>query len=316
MNESESDSSNIALSSAARHSLQLASQTCLCAAALCLAVDRNRHTEIRFFHYMSETHYDLAADDSDGDESIWWYEYDFDPTANRAAEALGLHAAYDYFKQPHDWNLRVARCDRAWNLENLDASCEALRQWAWTINMMGPQRLTLRAAVFLDLGNVLSELTIPELAELDFELLNSADMQGIGILICTRGMTRWKQIQEKESLCTFSRSVTGTIVTDYLSRYDSRYVTACRPADMRADFIALSNGDKGDAARLVNLPVLLFDDREENIIEVERKGPVGSKGILVSRHRQRYRRTVWPPPTEWKTKIYEWLTDLKLTPES
>ena len=85
---------------------------------------------------------------------------------------------------------------------------------------------------------------------------------------------------------------------------------------MRADFIALSNGDKGDAARLVNLPVLLFDDKKENIIEVERKGPVGSKGILVSRYRQRYRHTIWPPPTKWKTEIYEWLTDLKLTPES
>ena len=43
------------------------------------------------------------------------------------------------------------------------------------------------------------------------------------------------------------------------------------------------NGDAGDAAQLLGLPLILFDDREDNLDDVQREGSKENVGVLVRR---------------------------------
>ena len=74
---------------------------------------------------------------------------------------------------------------------------------------------------------------------------------------------------------------------------------------MEDNMICIS-GDKGDAAQLLGLPTILFDDREENLVDVVRKGSAHNLGVLVRRgdaaHRPvqpRLRRFVINDPHDW-----------------
>ncbi len=64
-----------------------------------------------------------------------------------------------------------------------EQTMETVRQWAWTCNMQN--RIT-RAAVFLDVGNVLSDLSHRQLLRLHCDL-RTQEMANVGIYICTRG---------------------------------------------------------------------------------------------------------------------------------
>ena len=43
------------------------------------------------------------------------------------------------------------------------------------------------------------------------------------------------------------------------------------------------DGDKGDAARLLGLPLILFDDKEQNLTDVIHKGHAKNVGVVVRR---------------------------------
>ena len=59
------------------------------------------------------------------------------------------------------------------------------------------------------------------------------------------------------------------------------------------------NGDKGDVAALTGLPMLLFDDREENLDDVLKKGISGCEGVLVRRGSASQRRV----PRRWREHL-------------
>ena len=72
------------------------------------------------------------------------------------------------------------------------------------------------------------------------------------------------------------------------------------------------SGDKGDAAQLLALPMIIFDDREENLVDVVNKGTARNLGILVRKggaaHRPvppRMQRFVIKNPHHWVYWCYK-----------
>ena len=66
------------------------------------------------------------------------------------------------------------------------------------------------------------------------------------------------------------------------------------------------SGDKGGAAQLLGLPTILFDDKEENLVDVVNKGTAQNVGVLVRRGdaqsrrvRPRNRHLVVNDPHDW-----------------
>ena len=51
------------------------------------------------------------------------------------------------------------------------------------------------------------------------------------------------------------------------------------------------SGDKGGAVQLLGLPLILFDDREDNIVDVINKGTVHNAGVVVRRGKASHRWT-------------------------
>ena len=57
------------------------------------------------------------------------------------------------------------------------------------------------------------------------------------------------------------------------------------------------SGDKGDAAQLLGLPLILFDDKEDNLTDVIDKGHIRNVGVVVRRGEAMFRRVKphnWP----------------------
>ena len=79
-----------------------------------------------------------------------------------------------------------------------------------------------RAAVFLDVGNVLSDLTHPQLRNLQRHLTGPG-MEGVDVYVCTRGEHRWIELLEDNKLNAFCSSVKGVMVTRYLERHAHRH---------------------------------------------------------------------------------------------
>ena len=74
---------------------------------------------------------------------------------------------------------------------------------------------------------------------------------------------------------------------------------------MQSNMVCIS-GDKGDAAQLLGLPLILFDDREDNISDVVNKGTSRNVGVVVRRgeatHRHTHHRNkhlVFNDPHDW-----------------
>ena len=59
-------------------------------------------------------------------------------------------------------------------------------------------------------------------------------------------------------------------------------VSIYRLPGMRDDMVCIS-GDKGDASQLLGLPLILFDDKADNLDDVIRKGHTNNVGVLVRR---------------------------------
>ena len=188
---------------------------------------------------------------------------------------------------------------------------EAVRQWAWTCNM---QKHIIRAAVFLDVGNVLSELSHTQLLRLHCDL-RTQEMTNVGIYICTRGTKRWRELLQYESLYQFCSLTDGVLITRYLER-DPR-INPClyisHPTRTPFHFLSLENGDKGDCAQVLRVPCLLFDDKRDNLQQVRAKGSAGSNGVLVTRRRnprtvpgQTHVADVW----QWPGIVLRWLANL------
>ena len=59
-------------------------------------------------------------------------------------------------------------------------------------------------------------------------------------------------------------------------------VKVWRNRGMEFNMVCIS-GDKGDAAQLLGLPLIIFDDKEDNIVDVVNKGTRSNLGVVVRR---------------------------------
>ena len=195
-----------------------------------------------------------------------------------------------------------------------EETMEAVRQWAWTCNM---QKHSIRAAVLLDVGNVLSELSHAQLLRLHCDL-RAQEMTNVGIYICTRGKDRWRELLQCESLYEFCSLTDGVLITRFLDRDPRRnpclYIS--HPTRTPFHFLSLENGDKGDCARLLQVPCLLIDDKLENLYQVCAKGCTGSNGLLVKtlRNQHEWRSAPWQTNCseveKWPDYVLDWLASL------
>ena len=104
-------------------------------------------------------------------------------------------------------------------------------------------------------------------------------------------------------------SCDGYIFTDYRWSFHAT-VDVYREAWMPTNCIGV-RGDKGQVARLLNIPTLLFDDKEENIDRV-RRYKVGHElnGVVVRRGRKR-KRGVEPGYECIINDPYKWVARLR-----
>ena len=108
--------------------------------------------------------------------------------------------------------------------------------------------------------------------------------------------------QFKESL---SRSIWKRFSRNWPLKLD-------RQPEMPLNYISLTNGDKGDAAKLLNVPVFLFDDKISNLNQVKWKGIWGSDGarVVKSMSMSNYHGTIVVGTRnsgQWKRVIRYWL---------
>ena len=190
---------------------------------------------------------------------------------------------------------------RRWSL-----TCNLQRQWTWK---------PFRAAVFLDLGNVLSSLNSQQLEQLLWDL-TAESLQGVGVYICTKGRNKWRSLVEEKDLRVFSQGIDGVIINNHAEGC----IDEPRPPELNCiqtlppHFLFVDNADKGDCARLLACPVLLFDDRTTNLHQVYLKALRGSHGVLVEtskniRHEWLWRTTHLEVDT-WIHKVHQWLQSL------
>ena len=250
----------------------------------------------------------FAIDTDESDDDEWAI---FDP---RHQLGGGLwHMAKDeasllYLKSNLFWNLDT-------HLVSKD-SIETVRQWAWTCNMHKQEHIT-RAAVLLDVGDVLSDLSNRQLLHLHYDL-RSLEMTNVGIYICTRGKDRWRELLTHVGLYEFCRLIDGVLITRYLVRYQEKNpcLDIIHPTRSPFHFLSFRNGDKGDCAQFLQVPCLLIDDKVVNLRQVCAKGCQGSNGLLVKtrRNQHEWRSAPWQTNVseveKWPDYVLDWLASL------
>ena len=183
-----------------------------------------------------------------------------------------------------------------------------LRQWTWTCNLQRQWDWTpFKAAVFFDLGNVLSSLTGTQLQDLLWNVTGE-DMIGVGVYICTYGRSRWKSLLEDADLRRFARGIDGVIVNYHFDQQpasDTGVLEISSPPTVPPHFLFVE-GDKGDCASLLPFPVLLIDDKMKNLRDVVRKAYPGSYGIMVDTPQN------WNDSWDWQTTVHEVDTWIRL----
>ena len=107
---------------------------------------------------------------------------------------------------------------------------------------------------------------------------------GGALVLLSRGTSRWTDALEEGDQTVFYRCADFLIYTEKINRDPDRDgpVSIWRYPEMESHMICI-NGDKGDAAQLLGLPMILFDDKEENLTDIIDKGHRQNVGVVVRR---------------------------------
>ena len=115
-------------------------------------------------------------------------------------------------------------------------------------------------------------------------------MEQVTSYICSFGKKyRQETFHQNMSWSPMVNECAGYIFTDYREgRHPS--VDVYRESWMLPNCIGI-RGDKGQAAKLLNRPVILFDDKEENIEKLRQRSSatIPLDGVLVRRGRKKHR---------------------------
>ena len=170
------------------------------------------------------------------------------------------------------------------------------------------------AVAFFDQHHVVDTLGFHEAYDAGIALDHSPD--DFGFYICSKGKTHCMEtFNNRSDFSPFVSDTDGQIFVDY---YDGWHKTM----DIRFEAIERRDGhfrsihirgDKGHAAQLFDVPVILYDDKESNIQAVINKGKHGSTGRVVRRGRKEsygiwngWEHLVSNDPLAWKREIMNW----------
>lgn len=118
---------------------------------------------------------------------------------------------------------------------------------------------------------------------------------GGALALISRGIGRWREsLEEGEQMASY-KCADFLTYTEKIGRDPDRdgAIRVWRYPGMESHMICI-DGDKGDAAQLLGLPLILFDDKEDNLTDIVDKGHSRNVGVVVRRgeavNRKVYRR--------------------------
>ena len=156
--------------------------------------------------------------------------------------------------------------------------------WREFCSCTGISNATIRSAVMLDFHDVIDTMNHEEAARTGVELDH---LENTVTLACSYGHSKREHMFDRDAeWCPMIAECDGHIFTDYREGWH-RTVDIYREDWMQKTCIAV-RGDKGQVAKLLEMPCLLFDDKEDNIRTVlkrnTRENPLN--GVIVRRGRK------------------------------
>jgi hypothetical protein len=157
--------------------------------------------------------------------------------------------------------------------------------WREWLHASDPHRIFVHSkfAALFDYHDVVDTCSNEEACELSSELEHLFTYgAAVPSLLCSFG--------KNHSLSTFCvqnswyslvRQFDGYVFTDYRERWSRTPLSATRPPGYPSNAIRLS-GDKSDISRLLNMPTILFDDKESNA-DIHDQGNTGNWSVVVKR---------------------------------
>ena len=174
--------------------------------------------------------------------------------------------------------------------------------WRTFCQMTGLSHPDSHSVVMLDHGGVINTVSADEACDTGVE---RDHLDGTVTLMCSYGYGhRQESLDPTNDYYPLVAECAGYIFTDYRTGFHES-VDVYRDPWMPLNCIGI-RGDKGQAADLLKKPVLLFDDKEENIdrMRIRSRDSTPLSGILVRRGRNSHREV--PPsyvcsndPREW-----------------
>ena len=177
------------------------------------------------------------------------------------------------------------------------ADSQSLALWtSWGHQNILPD---VHAVVAFDKHNVLDTISHEQASK-----MSCLRTQRNALAVLSRGPEHWKQsfnINKEWHLA--ARAADIYLYTEAI--HHEGPVCVYQVDGMPSNAICI-DGDKGDVAALLGLPVLLFDDRERNLDDIIKKGVAGCEGVLVRRGdasqrevRRDWRSRVINDPEDW-----------------
>lgn len=179
--------------------------------------------------------------------------------------------------------------------------------WEEFCSCTGIRHATTRRAVLFDLHNVINTMNHEEAARTGVEL---DYLENTVTLACSYGhRNRQGMFNRNAEWCPMIAECDGHIFTDFREGWYST-VDIYRNDWMNKTCIAVT-GDKGQVAKLLEMPCLLFDDKEDNIRTVWKRSTWENplSGVVV----RRGRKARWPvePGFFYSNDCADWLGIIK-----
>ena len=161
-------------------------------------------------------------------------------------------------------------------------------QWREFCECTGLNHYPDGVVVFFDQHNVVDTMTFDEACDTGTSLDH---IENVNVFICSYGRDHREETYSQEvEWCPMVAECDGYIFTDYCEGY-YQSIDVYRDDWMEPNTIGVK-GDKGQIAKLMNKPVLLFDDREDNIERLRQRSSADAylDGVVVRRGTKAHRR--------------------------
>ena len=219
-----------------------------------------------------------------------------DANARRRAQAIISHKSVRDSQVIADHRQKMPWTLLTFNGVRL-ADSQSLALWtSWGHQNILPD---VHAVVAFDKHNVLDTISFEQASK-----MSCLSTQRNALAVLSRGPAHWKQsFNIKKEWHLAAQAADIYLYTEAI--HHEGPVCVYQVDGMPSNAICI-DGDKGDVAALLGLPVLLFDDRERNLDDIIKKGVAGCEGVLVRRGdasqrevRRDWRSRVINDPEDW-----------------